>query len=961
MSRNRGVKLMREEGKMTEQTTDYVSLNAHIALKGSNGGLQLEYEPQAVDAYLREAINPRMRSFADPAERVDELIAENYLDPTVYDAYPRPFVTELTDLAIRQGHTFPTLMSAVKFYGTYALTSNDGTEILETYEDRVVANALLLAEGDTALARELVVDIVNNLYQPATPTFLNAGKLRRGEMVSCYSILVGDDMNSIGRSINSALQLSKRGGGVALGLTDIREAGAPIKGIEGAASGVVPIMKLYEDSFSYANQLGQRQGAGAVYISAHHPDVVAVLDTKRENADEKIRIKTLSVGLVVPDITFELAKAGKDMALFSPYDVKRKYGVELSHIGITEHYDALVADDDIKKRYIPARKFFQMVAEIQAESGYPYLMFEDTVNKDLPVPGRVVQSNLCVTGDTFLLTDSGYVRAFDLYRAGNDLNVISDNRVVNDDVHDLTVSVKPSTRMMLTTHSTEVYTVRTREGFEVCASPWHKFFVEEDGLVAKKPLTNLRIGDKLLIQPAVGAFGKEHDPEGASALGEQKKFDDSLLASDEETQSAFFDALFRTKNWRKESLTLEAGSREDVLRAQMMLLNLGVWSHVYGPSPLLITDPFTRERTVAVAAVDAADVADVFDVTVEDGHSVIFNGLSTSQCSEILQPQDHSVINDEQGYDHLGHDVICNLGSIDVARVLDEGERVGEIVTAAVRALNAVNEIADVGVVPSIENTQRRRHPIGLGAMNFHGALAINELFYGSAESVEFAHAFFSTVNYWTLSASSSEAQRRGDVFEGFEDSTYADGTYFDKYVETDYRPRKGGVVADILADHGFSVPSPSDWAELRERVMSTGLWNAQREAIPPTGSISYLSGATASVWPVVGIIENRKEGRTGRLYVPAYGLTSDNAYFYESAYDVDKDEYFDVIAAIQEHVDQGISTNLFFKGEGLTTAQITKAHAKAWAKGLKTLYYTRIANAKIIGQESSECVACAL
>ena len=125
------------------------------------------------------------------------------------------------------------------------------------------------------------------------------------------------------------MQLSKRGGGVALSLTNIREAGAPIKQIENQSSGIIPVMKLLEDSFSYANQLGARQGAGAVYLNAHHPDIMRFLDTKRENADEKIRIKTLSLGVVVPDITFELAKNNEDMYLFSPYDVERVYGASL--------------------------------------------------------------------------------------------------------------------------------------------------------------------------------------------------------------------------------------------------------------------------------------------------------------------------------------------------------------------------------------------------------------------------------------------------------------------------------------------------------------------------------------------------------------------------------------------------------------------------------------------------------
>jgi ribonucleoside-diphosphate reductase alpha chain len=92
------------------------------------------------------------------------------------------------------------------------------------------------------------------------PTFLNAGKQQRGELVSCFLLRIEDNMESIGRAVNSALQLSKRGGGVAFLLSNLREAGAPIKRIENQSSGVVPVMKMLEDAFSYANQLGARQG-----------------------------------------------------------------------------------------------------------------------------------------------------------------------------------------------------------------------------------------------------------------------------------------------------------------------------------------------------------------------------------------------------------------------------------------------------------------------------------------------------------------------------------------------------------------------------------------------------------------------------------------------------------------------------------------------------------------------------
>ena len=162
-------------------------------------------------------------------------------------------------------------MGAFKYYTSYTLKTFDGTRYLERFEDRVCMVALTLAAGDPGLAERITDEIMAGRFQPATPTFLNAGKAQRGELVSCFLLRVEDNMESIARAINSSLQLSKRGGGVALSLTNLREAGAPIKRIQNQSSGVIPVMKLLEDSFSYANQLGARQGAGAVYSTPTTP------------------------------------------------------------------------------------------------------------------------------------------------------------------------------------------------------------------------------------------------------------------------------------------------------------------------------------------------------------------------------------------------------------------------------------------------------------------------------------------------------------------------------------------------------------------------------------------------------------------------------------------------------------------------------------------------------------------
>lgn len=153
--------------------------------------------------------------------------------------------------------------------------------------------------------------MVEQRYQPATPTFLNAGRARRGELVSCFLLEVDDSLNSINFIDSTAKQLSKIGGGVAINLSKLRARGEAIKGIKGVAKGVLPVAKALEGGFSYADQLGQRPGAGAVYLNIFHYDVEEFLDTKKVNADEDLRLSTISTGLIVPSKFFDLAKKAK--------------------------------------------------------------------------------------------------------------------------------------------------------------------------------------------------------------------------------------------------------------------------------------------------------------------------------------------------------------------------------------------------------------------------------------------------------------------------------------------------------------------------------------------------------------------------------------------------------------------------------------------------------------------------
>lgn len=702
--------------KTNSNDVTYFKLNNEIN-RPVNNQIPLHKDQEAVKAYFKEHVNPMTVQFDSVSEKLNYLIDNDFIEEGFIRQYSEAFLNQLfEDLYTRQ-FRFRSFMGAYKFYTQYALKTNNGEQYLERFEDRIAFNALFLANGDEELALKIADEIINQRYQPATPTFLNAGRKRRGEFVSCFLIQATDDMNSIGRTINSALQLSRIGGGVGVNLTNLRAAGDPIKKIENASSGVLPVMKLLEDSFSYSNQLGQRNGAGAVYLNVFHPDILSFLSTKKENADEKVRVKTLSLGIVVPDKFYELAAHNQEMYLFSPYDVERIYGEPFAYVDITKEYDNLVANPEIKKTAINARELENEISKLQQESGYPYVINIDTANRENPVYGTITMSNL---------------------------------------------------------------------------------------------------------------------------------------------------------------------------------------------------------------------------------------------CSEILQIQEPSLIKDNQEYEVMGTDISCNLGSTNVVNLMNTPD-FGQSVDTMVRALTYVTDHSSIDAVPTVKHGNDKYHTIGLGAMGLHTFFALNKMHYGSPESIEFTDAYFLLLNYYTLKASNKMAKERQTVFHNFEKSKYADGTYFDKYVNEAFT-FEFDKNQKLFEERGIAIPSVDDWKALKEDIKEHGLYHQNRLAVAPTGSISYVNETSASIHPITRLVEERQEKLTGKTYYPAPYLSNETMPYYTSAYDTDMRKVIDVYAAAQKHVDQGMSLTLFMRSvlpeglyewkEGRTNKQTTRdlsiLRHYAHNKGIKSIYYIR-------------------
>jgi ribonucleoside-diphosphate reductase alpha chain len=261
--------------------------------------------------------------------------------------------------------------------------------------------------------------------------------------------------------------------------------------------------------------------------------------------------------------------------------------------------------------------------------------------------------------------------------------------------------------------------------------------------------------------------------------------------------------------------------------------------------------------------------------------------------------------------------------------------------------------------VPSIAKGNDQSHAIGLGQMNLHGYLAREHIYYGSEEGVDFTNIYFYTITYYALRASNRLAIERGVVFDGFAQSRYASGEYFGPYVEQTWQPATERV-RQLFAEAGIVPPGREEWLALRDSVMTHGLYNQNLQAVPPTGSISYINHSTSSIHPIVSQIEIRKEGKTGRVYYPAPHMNNDNRSFFQDAYEIGPEKIIDTYAAASRHVDQGLSLTLFFR-DTATTRDINKAQIYAWKKGIKTLYYIRIRQLALEGTEVSGCVSCAL
>lgn len=345
--------------------------------------------------------------YADFPRHVQELAAGGLYAKTLASSYSREELAEIgrfIDPSRDRLFTYTGLKTLTDRY----VATDFMKKPVELPQERwlVIAMTLMRNETEDRLGKiKEAYWALSNLYMTvATPTLANAGK-PHGQLSSCFIDTVDDSLQGIYDSNTDIANLSKYGGGIGVYMGKVRARGSAIRGFKGASSGVLPWIKQLNNTAVSVDQLGQRQGAVAVYLDVWHKDILTFLDLKLNNGDERLRAHDIFTGVCLPDLFMEQVDARGDWHLFDPHEVRSVMGWSLEDFyderrgdgSFRERYFQCVAHPGISSEKVPAIDIMKRIMRSQLETGVPFMFYRDEVNRMNPNKheGMIYSSNLC--------------------------------------------------------------------------------------------------------------------------------------------------------------------------------------------------------------------------------------------------------------------------------------------------------------------------------------------------------------------------------------------------------------------------------------------------------------------------------------------------------------------------------------------------------------------------------------
>ena len=323
-------------------------------------------------------------------------------------------------------------------------------------------------------------------FTHATPTLFNAGT-PRPQLSSCFLLAMEkDSVDGIYNTLKDCALISKMAGGIGLHIHNVRATGSHIRGTNGTSNGIVPMLRVFNNTAKYIDQGGgRRNGSFAIYLEPWHADIEMFLQMRKNHGDEELKARDLFYALWIPDLFMERVKANGKWTLMCPDECPGLADVyDKDFNKLYESYES----DGKGRMTINARDLWFKMLDAQMETGTPYMLFKDAVNKKSNQKniGIIKSSNLCVAPETLILTDNGHMEIQDL--KDQCVNVWNGKEFSQ-------VTVRQ------TGENQEMIDVYTDDGLKLTCTPYHKFYVQNTySLLSKTQVEakNLKSGDKLI-------------------------------------------------------------------------------------------------------------------------------------------------------------------------------------------------------------------------------------------------------------------------------------------------------------------------------------------------------------------------------------------------------------------------------------------------------------------------------
>ncbi|PQP83650.1 ribonucleoside-diphosphate reductase subunit alpha [Paenibacillus sp. PCH8] len=372
--------------------------------------------------YKKAATNRRYKSYPDEPygafhPLLVDLIKKGIYREELLECYTKEQIDELAECIDYRNDLLFDYIGLLTLAERYLAHDFDG-KVMELPQERYMVIAMFLMHQEPAERRmDLVKEAywaMSNMYMTAaTPTMSNAGKKVAGQLSSCFIDTVDDSLEGIFDSNTDVARLSKMGGGIGVYLGKVRARGSDIRGHQNTSSGVIPWIRQLNNTAVSVDQLGTRKGAIAVYLDVFHKDILAFLDLKLNNGDERMRAHDVFHGICLPDLFMERVSTRGEWSLFCPHETKKVMGWKDENgrpLGLEDFYDESVGAGAFRDKYeeavnhpllsritVQAIDIMKRVLKSQLETGTPYMFYRDTVNRSNPnrVHGMVYSSNLC--------------------------------------------------------------------------------------------------------------------------------------------------------------------------------------------------------------------------------------------------------------------------------------------------------------------------------------------------------------------------------------------------------------------------------------------------------------------------------------------------------------------------------------------------------------------------------------